>query len=145
MSEPKTSLDVEFLFKLQVTTGDRTHALIRGGPHGMRAIVPVVDGTFEGPRVKGTVVAPGGDWVTVRQNGVSKLDVRIQLVTDDNEPILMTYTGLLVRNDDGTTTVRTTPLFETGAEKYAWLNDVQAVALGSTEGDQVMYDVYALK
>jgi len=140
-----TQLDVEFLFSLTATLGDRSHALIRNGPAGTRAIVPVVGGHFEGPKVKGTVVPPGGDWVQVRSRQVSKLDVRIQLVTDDGESILMTYQGISVTGEDGASTIRTAPLFETGAEAYGWLNDIQAVGIGSIAGGEVTYDVYALR
>jgi len=141
----KEQLDVEFLFSLTALIGDRSHALIRNGPAGTRAIVPVTGGHFEGPKVKGTVVPPGGDWVQVRSRTSSKLDVRIQLVTDDGESILMTYQGISVVGEDGSSTVRTAPLFETGAEAYSWLNDIQAVGLGSIDGDEVTYEVYGLK
>ena len=35
--------------------------------------------------------------------------------------------------------------FETGNERYAWLNRVQAVAKGTLEGNVVVYDVYELR
>jgi hypothetical protein len=38
-------------------------------------------GTFEGPKLKGTVVAPTGDLITVRQDGSSVLDLRLLLQT----------------------------------------------------------------
>lgn len=59
--------------------------------------------------------------------------------------ILMTYSGVGVTDATGTTNVRTAPLFETGDERYAWLNGVQGVAVGQTTPAGVTYDVYALQ
>lgn len=139
----ETTLDVEFLFTLTADLGDTSNALIRNGPEGTRFIVPVTGGSFDGPRLKGTVVTPGGDWVRSRPDGSAKLDVRIQLVTDDGHSILMTYQGIGVPGDDGLR-IRTAPTFETGAEEYAWLNNVQAVGLGVSSEGGVTYEIYAL-
>ena len=55
----------------------------------------------------------------------------------------MTYLGIGVPGEDGLS-LRTAPMFETGDERYAWLNNVQAVATGSSAAGVVTYDVYAL-
>src|SRR5262245_35488922 len=54
-------------------------------PHviGDHQVVPVTGGTFEGPRLKGIIAGPGGDWMTRRPDGSSVLDIRIVLRTDD--------------------------------------------------------------
>ena len=107
-------------------------------------MAPVTGGEFEGPKVKGTIVPPGGDWVHARRNRTLHLDVRLMLVTDDGESILMTYQGIGHPQEDGSLSIRTAPTFETGAEAYAWLNDVQAVGIGTAGADSVTYEVYAL-
>lgn len=140
-----TQLNAEHLFTLTAELGDSSHALIKNGPHGTRTIASVTGGTFEGPRLSGTIVPPGGDWVTVRADRSIRLDVRVLLVTDDDESILMTYNGVGHRAKDGTTTLRTAPTFETGAEKYAWLNNVQAVGIGAAQPGSVTYEIYALE
>jgi hypothetical protein len=53
-----------------------------------RVIVPVSGGTFDGPKLKGTVL-PGADWIVRRPDGSSVLDVRIILQTDDAQKIYM--------------------------------------------------------
>jgi hypothetical protein len=73
-----------------------------------------------------------------------KLDVRLILATDDGANILMTYTGIGASDADGFG-LRTTPLFETGDDRYKWLNDVQCVAIGELTAEGVTYQVYALK
>lgn len=137
-------LDVDFLFSLTAEIGDQSHAMIRNGPAGTRFIAPVTGGHFEGPEIKGTIVPPGGDWVMARSDRTMKLDVRLQLVTDDGENILMCYQGIGIPTDDGLK-VRTAPTFETGSEKYGWLNNVQAVGIGLGGGETVTYDIYALQ
>ena len=138
-----TQLDVEHLFTLTALIGDSA-APIRGGPQGTRVVAPVTGGEFEGPKVKGTIVPPGGDWVHARRNRTLHLDVRLMLVTDDGESILMTYQGIGHPQEDGSLSIRTAPTFETGAEAYAWLNDVQAVGIGTAGAESVTYEVYAL-
>ena len=107
-------------------------------------MAPVDGGTFEGPGIRGTIVPPGGDWVYARENRTIKVDVRLQLVTDDGEHILMQYQGIGLPQPDGTTEIRTAPLFETGSEKYAYLNDLQAIGIGTSAGPQVTYEIYRL-
>jgi hypothetical protein len=140
-----TQLDVEHLFTLAVTTGDNPKSLIRGGPAGTRVIMEVTGGTFSGPRLAGTVVPPGGDWIHARSNRTIHLDVRLLLVTDDGESIYMSYAGIGTPQEDGSTSIRTAPTFETGAESYVWLNDVQAVGIGTAKDGTVTYEVYALQ
>lgn len=38
--------------------------------------------------------------------------------------------------------MRTTPIFETGAPQYAWLNDLIAVGSGIRRADAVVLDFY---
>lgn len=116
-------------------------SMIPNGPAGTRVTVEVESGTFEGPRLRGTVVGPGGDWAVVRADGTLKLDVRVLLRTDDGADIYMTYAGIGL---DGGARLRTAPLFETGDEGYAWLNAVQAVSTGSSDGKVVDYQVFAV-
>jgi hypothetical protein len=140
---PETHLPVEHLFTLRANLGPAT--VIQGGPQGNRVLVPVPGGSFEGAKLRGTVVAnSGGDWVTQRADGSVRLDVRITLMTDDGAAIYMAYNGIGVPGDGGLA-LRTAPLFETGAEKYAWLNAVQGVAAGASASGTVTYEVYALK
>ena len=142
MAEFLSELPVEFLFQIDVSTAEPPPAFIEGAPHGSRMIVTATDGTFDGPRLSGRVVpGPGAEWATVRADGSIHADVRLLLETHDGVHILMTYNGI-AREEDGTLRVRTAPLFQTGHPDYAWLNQVQAVALGTPGGRGIVYDVY---
>lgn len=133
---------VEHIFTVTANTAQQ--AILQGAPQGTRLLVNVLGGTFDGPKLRGTVLAGGGDWLTVRADGSFKLDVRLTLQTDDGANILMTYQGIGV-NEEGAMKLRTAPLFETGAEQYAWLNNIQAIAHGMPGQGNVTYTVYALK
>ena len=63
-------------------------------PNGNRRIGLVAGGTFEGARLRGKVLPGGADWIIVRPDGVTTLDVRLVLETDDGAAIGMTYRGL---------------------------------------------------
>lgn len=94
---------------------------------GTLMIFPVVGGSFEGERLRGKVLAGGGDWVTADGNGAFTLDLRVTLETDDGALIYMTFTGV---RDDATHYFRTVPRFETAAPRYAFLNRLLAIGIG---------------
>ena len=113
---------------------------------GARQIYIVKGGEFSGPRLKGTVLPGGGDWAQRRDAGGLKLDVRATLKTDDDELIYVQYRGLIVPRppDQGGLYFRTTPYFETGSEKYSWLNKLIAVGVGKSVPGKVAYDVHEI-
>ena len=62
------------------------------------------------------------------------------MITDDDVPILMQYKGI---GNLETGTVTSAPQFETGGERYLWLNDVQAIGKGTLGSDGgVSYEIY---
>jgi Protein of unknown function (DUF3237) len=125
-------------------------------PNGSRRIATVTGGRFKGERLSGTLQpAPGGDWLLLRPDGATILDVRITLETDDRELIYMTYRGVrhgppevMARLAKGEAVdpksyyFRTTPVFETASEKYGWLNRIVSVATGRREASGPVYEVY---
>jgi Protein of unknown function (DUF3237) len=140
---PETFLPVEHLFTFTGTVGRGTS--IKSGPMGTRIVVPLLSGGFEGQKLRGKVAnGPAGDWVYSRADGSIKLDVRLTLLTDDGAVILMTYSGIGVPKE-GAMALRTAPQFETGDERYGWLNNIQAVGIGTFGRGSVTHDVYALR
>ncbi|HEX4473636.1 MAG TPA: DUF3237 domain-containing protein [Polyangiaceae bacterium] len=141
------------LMVLQVTVG--TPQKIGAVPHGTRATAPIVGGSFEGPRLRGRVLTGGGDWTLLRSDGVLELDLRVTLETDDGALIHLASFGLrhgppevlaaLARGetvDPASYYFRTTPRFETGHAKYAFLNRLLAVSTGDRKATGPIYTMY---
>jgi len=105
-------------------------------PHGIRSIVPVTGGDFEGPRLRGKVLPGGADWLLLRPDGVLELDLRITLKTDDHALIYMTFQGLRHGNY-----FRTLPRFETSTETYAFLNRIVTVGVGEARPDGAVHRI----
>ena len=94
--------------------------------------------------MRGTIAdSAGGDWLIVRPDGSLRFDVRLLLQTDDGAAIFMAYSGIGVAHE-GSFRLRTAPQFETADARYAWLNTVQAVGIGTPGRGSATYDVYAL-
>ena len=107
-------------------------------PQGTLTIFPVIGGSFEGERLRGRVLAGGGDWVTAHDNGTFTLDLRVTLETDDGALIHMTFTGV---RDDANDYFRTAPRFETAAPKYAFLNRLLAVGTAEIRPDGPLHTI----
>jgi hypothetical protein len=125
-------------------------------PLGRRRVATVAGGMFAGERLKGTVLgAAGGDWILQRSDGVTVLDVRLQLRTDEGELIHMTYRGLrhgppevMARLAAGESVdprsyyFRIAPAFETAAPRLQWLHRIMAIGTGRRERSGPIYTVY---
>lgn len=128
---------------------------VGAGPLGHRMIFEVTGGEVEGERLNGTIRSGGGEWFLVGPDGFGRVDVRLQLTTDDGANIYFQYFGLLEINDatmggigGGGTDFedhyfRTNPRLETGDPRYAWVNQTVFVGKGHVlPGLLVEYDVY---
>ena len=134
-------LQSEFLFDLVLEAQlPTTLATANGG----RLIVPISGGKFTGPRLKGTIVLPSGDWVVQRPDGSRVLDVRVLLQTDDGQKIYMSWRGIAYTPAGGTLWARIVPMFETASEKNAWLNNVIAVGVYRPDLGKIAYRVYRI-
>jgi uncharacterized protein DUF3237 len=143
LQAPTTGEDTlrsEFLLDLTLQTQTRTTVGFLGGD---RVIVTVAGGSFQGPGLKGTIAAGGGDWIVQRPDGSRVLDVRLVMLTDDAKKIFVTWRGLAY-TDGGTLFARIVPLFETNSEKYAWLNRVVSVGVYRPAAGPVTYRLYRI-
>ncbi len=145
-------IKTDFLFKIELEVPVLP---IGRTPYGERRIASFAGGSFTGPKLRGTALAGGGGWMLLRPDGVLDIEVRIVLQTDDRQMIYMHWKGLrhgpkevidrLNRGegvDPSSYYFRTTPYFETGSEKYSWLNRICSIATGSRVGDRRGFDVY---
>ena len=124
-------------------------------PGAFRRVGVVPGGLFEGERLSGEVLEGGSDWQTVRSDGAYALNVRLVLKTNDDALIGMTYQGVrhgppevIARIEKGEVVdptsyyFRITPVFETAAPKYDWINRVVAVGIGHRRADGPIYSVF---
>jgi hypothetical protein len=124
-------------------------------PSGNRRIFDVKGGSFEGPRMRGKLLASGGDWLLIGNDGVGRLDVRGTLESDDGARIYLQYHGVVVIDEKiakalatgvesqyGDSYFMTQPRFETGDPRYAWLNSAVCVAEGRLLPNAVEYRVF---
>jgi hypothetical protein len=145
-------MDFRLLMTLQVAVGGVQR--IGAVPHGTRATAPILSGHFEGPKLRGKVLAGGGDWTLLRGDGVLELDLRLTLETDDGALIHMASFGIrhgppdviaaLGRGesiDPAKYYFRTLPRFETAHPKYAFVNRLVAVASGDRRADGPIYTI----
>ncbi|MEM9609908.1 MAG: DUF3237 domain-containing protein [Actinomycetota bacterium] len=143
---PLDALPVTYVGTLTGRTQDVERPVVRSGPFGTRIVATVTEASLVGPEINATMPegVAGGDWLTARSDRSFALDVRLSLRTDDGADIYVTYTGIGVPQDDGAATITTSPRFETGDGRYAWLNNLVCVALGRTTDVGVEYDIYAV-
>ena len=111
-------------------------------PFGRRVIVGIASGRWDGERLSGDIVGPGGDWAMPVAGDLMLLDVRQVLRTDDGAIIHVSYTGRCDRTR-GTYTVA--PTFQTGDDRYAWINRIQAIGQGRMTDGVLRYDMYEIR
>src|ERR1051325_4051688 len=120
--EVAMNLEYEFSYRASL----KPALAVGPGPYGMRLVVEVTGGSFEGKRPKGKILTGGADWLFAGAAGFGRLDVRAQLVTEDGAAIYLSYFGILEMNakiqqalsdpnsgtDFGDQYFRTSPRFE---------------------------------
>lgn len=118
------------LMELRLITGQPEQ--LGATPLGERLTFPIVGGRFDGERLRGKVLAGGGDWALRGPDGVLELDLRVTLETDDGALVHMTFTGI---RDDARSYFRTLPRFETASPRHDFLNRLLAVGVGEIRAD----------
>ncbi|THX24424.1 hypothetical protein D6D10_10131 [Aureobasidium pullulans] len=147
---------LQFLFHLECDMESFHH--IGKGPHGDRSTVIFKGGRFEGPKLRGEILPGGGDWETVQDHDgdqqTAHLDTRYNLKTHDGAMLYLRTTGtrtgkkeVLEKLGEGNIgpdqfRMRLHLTFETGDERYTWLNSGVFMASSGRVGDMVIYDAY---
>ncbi len=150
MTEPR--FDLLFRIKIELSSAIELGAT----PYGrLRRVDTFVEGRFEGPKLSGTLVAGGNDLRLTRFDGAFHPDVRALLRTDDGHHVQMIYEGIrsgpeevwdrIERGEDVDPSeyyFRIVARFETGSEKYGWLNRILAFGSGVRLQGGPVYDIY---
>jgi hypothetical protein len=148
-------LNLRALLKAEITLDAPLE--LGDGPLGRRRIIGITGGRFSGERLSGRVLAGGADWQVIRPDGVADLDARYTLETQDGALIYVRNRGyrhgpaeVLKRISLGEDLspslyyMRTTPSFETGDPRYAWLNRMVCVATGARRPAAVELEVFEI-
>jgi hypothetical protein len=124
----------------------RDPIVLAGTPAGTRLIFEVASGKIVGDRLNGTMEgAANADWLTLGPDGTGTLDVRALVRTDDDALVFVHYNGRVDLSAGPGAPVYSAPRFDTGDERYAWLNRIQAVGKGALEGSTLTYELYELR
>jgi Protein of unknown function (DUF3237) len=120
--------------------------IVGEGPSGLRVVVETLSMRFTGDRLRAEMKGQaGGDWLTLN-GSVATMDVRATIETHDGALVYVQYKG---RSDfsggPGAAPIFVSPTFETGDERYAWLNLIQGAGVGTLSGTDLHYDWYELR
>src|SRR3954447_4973865 len=147
------SLQTRYVFTITTHIGAVTSAGDVG--HGVRRIIPITGGEVRGADINGKVCAFGADFQVIRPNELIELEAKYAFETDDGAIVYVENRGIrfgplellqrLKRDepvDPKLIYFRTTPKFETGAEKYRWLMEYLFIGSAARHSDRVVIDVH---
>jgi hypothetical protein len=138
---------LEFVCELKVSTDKGM--TVGQTAHGERRIVPITGGTFEGPKIKGTVLNGGADYQFVnKDNTRTEIEAIYNLKTDDNVLIHIRNVGVVSRTKEQAEAIkkgeqidwtkvyfRAAPTFNAPIDsQYDWLNNAIFVSKGIPSG-----------
>ena len=141
--------EMEYVMQLNVSLGESYTA--GETPRGRRTVIPITGGTFEGPRLRGTIVSGGADWQLSKGNR-TELEAIYSIKTDDGVYICVRNRGIIsnAKDADGNPSFyfKAAPQFEAPEDsRYAWLNNalfVCAPAPSSARGS-IRLNVWRVK
>lgn len=156
MSIQPAAPELEFLATLEV----HVSAPVEVGPtpFGQRRVIPLLGGTVNGPKLKGTILPGGADFQSVRSDTFTDIQARYVIETEDGDRIYVENTGIrvaapediaaLVRGesvDPARVYFRTVPRFETAASSWQWLNQRLFIGTGARYPDRVELNFYLVR
>jgi len=144
---------LRFVFEVRADVGPSEH--IGNGAGDVLDFTPIIGGSVEGPRLRGTIVPGGGDWAVLR-GSVYELDARYLIRAGDGALIDVVNRGYwraltpeaLARAEAGEELeeaeayFRTSPVFRTDAPAHRWLAETVLVGLARDEDGQVCIRFY---
>ena len=129
---PDATPRVEFAFSARVLL-EPTREVGRT-PYGIRRRIPIIGGSFEGPRIRGHILTGGADWQLQRDDDYTVIEADYMIEAADGTQIHVRNRGLTNTRVAGAKTryLRTVPEFEAPVGPHDWLN--QSVFVGSLQG-----------
>ena len=148
--------DLEHIFSYTVTLAEPE--VVGPVPAGVRVNFFATGGEVTGPKLRGKVRPVGGEWLTLRTDGVSVLDVRSTLEVGEGTLVDVRLSGVGDLGEDGherfmrgelpqTVALRVSARFQSAHPDFAWLNRLQCLAIGEfdSQNSRASYDVYAVR
>lgn len=121
------------------------HTVIAGTPAGTRIVGEALSCRWDGERIQASQHGKmGHDWLLLNSDGSVSVDARLLMMTDDGAAFTIAYRGKAAKAPAEGGIVLATPVFETGDERYRWLNGIQAVAKGVRRDNTLTYEIYQL-
>ena len=147
---------LEFVFEVRAKVADPI--VIGQVPDGTRRIIEILEGTFEGPKIKGKLLPGGADWQIIRQDGFTEVDARYTLRTDKGDLIYVSNIGIrhappeILRRlnageevDQSQIYFRAVPKFETAAPDLKWLMRSIFICTGERRPNDVAIRFYRVR
>ena len=130
----------ELVLEAKVNIG--TMVNVGDSKRGSRRIIPITGGTFEGPKMKGTVLPMGEDWQLTRPDGSTELNAIYLLKTDDGVVIRIQNQVLMGQGGAARSVID----FEAPLKSpYAYLNNsvfLGTLGMGQGQPSHVVITVY---
>ena len=157
-NEPRKPFSLEYLASMRIPL--QKPEIIGPTPDGLRLnwFWYPKEGSVYGPVLNAKVRLLGGDWMTVRRDGIGVMDVRATLQTDDGAMLYVEYPGYFELGEDGyenalagkwpqKASTRTTPMFHVADPRYLWLNRLPCLGIGEVNLSEYAYeyDIYAVR
>ncbi|MFJ2259146.1 DUF3237 domain-containing protein [Streptomyces sp. NPDC087844] len=143
-----------YVFEIRAQVAESLH--IGHGDGERTEFTPITGGSVDGPRLRGTVLAGGGDWSNTR-GSVCELEARYLIRADDGAVIDITNRGYYhegadspeqrdgpLRTAEAGTYFRTSPVFRTDAPAHRWLAATVFVGLAREEDGHIVIRCYAV-
>jgi hypothetical protein len=124
-------------------------------PTGFHQGVPIGEGSFAGPKLRGTVIPGSHDWQLVQSDGIARLDVTGAMLTHDGVTIRVSSKGMrhgpaevMARLNAGEVVppdqyyMRALARFDAPAGAYEWLNKALFVSWGERYANKVVIHYY---
>jgi hypothetical protein len=143
MTEPS---EVRLVPLATMTLTLRAPLVFEPTPGGSRWVVEAEAGQIEGARIRAEITGhANADWFVVGPGQIGTVDARLLAKTDDGAFVLLQYNGR-VDVSAGPGPIYIAPRFDTGDERYRWLNLVQAVGRGAfVDLSTLVYDLYEVQ
>ncbi len=129
-----------------------------GTTDGLRnRFIPITGGKVEGPKLQGVVLDGGGDWQSLRPDGLTTLEAKYTLKAADGTLISIVNPGVRTgppavmqrlaageRVDPALYYMRTAPRFVVPAGPHRWLMETLFVGVGKRWPDSVEIEFWAV-